>query len=88
MERSELLALKPPIELFQGLNCVEKETSLPTLPKSRALTARHIPISVPRKELRGGASVHSLEEETSAQMQGTFDALPGSGVLHLVHFVF
>lgn len=57
------------------------------VPKYRALTARHTPISVPRKELRGGTSVCSLEEETSAQTQGTFlqtsASFPGSGVLRL-----
>lgn len=49
--------------------------SPPTVPKSRALTARHTPISVPRKELRGGTSVGSLEEETSAETQGTFQQI-------------
>lgn len=65
--------------------CSDRD-SPPTVPKYRALTARHTPISVPGKELRGGTSVCSLEE-TCAQTQGTFQqtsaSFPGSAVLRL-----
>lgn len=74
-----------PLRAPSGAQLCRDKDSPPPVPKYRALTTRHTPISVPRKELRGGTSACSLEEETSAQTQGTFQqtstSFPGSGVL-------